>query len=387
MLHSKLLDFIRKQFSDNFGFIPLHEPIFDGNEKKYLSDCIDSTFVSSVGKFVDEFESEISKFTGSPYAVACVNGTAALHVALTLFGVEENDEVITQPLTFIATANAIRYCGAKPIFVDISNENLGLCPNKLKSYLALNTEWDGLNVINKKTGAKIKAVVPMHTFGLACDIEEIKEICSAYNLTLIEDAAEALGSYYKEKHLGTFGDAGIISFNGNKTITTGGGGAILFKDKNLADSCRHLITQAKIPHKYEYEHDRVGFNYRMPNLNAALGLAQLENIESILKSKRLLANAYKNFLKDSNVKFVVEKKNSKSNYWFSTILFENAYDRTDFLELAYEKNVMCRPVWKSINENEMYKNHEIFELKNSNDLINRLVNIPSGPKNNFYGKG
>ena len=386
MLHNKLLDFIKDQFSDNLGFIPLHEPIFDGNEKQYLNDCIDSTFVSSVGKFVDDFESEISKFTGSPYAVACVNGTAALHAALILFGIEENDEVITQSLTFIATANAIRYCGAKPILIDVSRETLGLCPQKLKSFLTLRTEWNGRNVINKKTGAKIKAVVPMHTFGLASEIEEIRSICETYNLTLIEDAAEALGSYYKGKHLGTFGDAGIISFNGNKTITTGGGGVILFKDKKLADSYRHMITQAKIPHKYEYEHDRVGYNYRMPNLNAALGLAQLENLEPILKSKRMLANSYQSFLKDSKIKFIVEMENSKSNYWFSTIFFENAQDRTDFLELAYEKNVMCRPVWKAINENDMYKNCEVFELKNSKDLINRLVNIPSGPKNNFYGK-
>lgn len=386
MLHNKLLDFIRDQFSDNFGFIPLHEPIFDGNEKQYLNDCIDSTFVSSVGKFVDDFESEISKFTGSPCAVACVNGTAALHAALILFGIEENDEVITQPLTFIATANAIRYCGAKPILVDISKDTLGLCPQKLKSFLVSNTEWNGLNVINKKSGAKIKAVAPMHSFGLACDIEEIRAICDAFNLILIEDAAEALGSYYKGRHLGTFGDAGIISFNGNKTITTGGGGVILFKNKKFADSCRHLITQAKKPHKYEYEHDRVGYNYRMPNLNAALGLAQLENLESILKSKRMLANAYQSFLKDSNIKFIEENENSKSNYWFSTILFENKSDRTDFLELAIEKNVMCRPAWKSINENDTYKNCEVFDLKNSNDLINRLVNLPSGPKNNFYYK-
>lgn len=386
MLHSKFLDFIREQFSDNLGFISLHEPIFDGNEKQYLNDCIDSTFVSSVGKFVDDFEDAIAKMTNSEHAIACMNGTSALHAALTIFGVEENDEVITQPLTFIATANAIRYCGAKPILVDISKDTLGLCPQKLKSFLVSNTEWNGLNVINKKTGAKIKAVVPMHTFGLACDIEEIRSICDAYNLTLIEDAAEALGSYHKGKHLGTFGDAGIISFNGNKTITTGGGGVILFKNKKLADSCRHLITQAKKPHKYEYQHDIVGYNYRMPNLNAALGLAQLENIESILKSKRMLSNAYKTFLKDSNIKFISEKENSKSNYWFSTILFESKSDRTDFIELAYEKNIMCRPVWRAINENDMYKNCEVFNLKNSDDLINRLVNIPSGPNNNFYKK-
>jgi perosamine synthetase len=292
--HQAVIEFIRELYKAE-EFVPLHEPRFFGNEKKYLSECIDSTFVSSVGKFVNHFESMICEFTGSQYAVATVNGTAALHIALKLVGVEPGDEVITQPLSFIATCNAISYSNAKPVFVDVDLDSMGMSPQGLRTFLSLNTHQESGHCLNITTGKKISAVVPMHTFGLPCRIEEIKQICQEYNIPLVEDAAESLGSYLKGKHTGTFGKVGILSFNGNKTITTGGGGMIITNDLDLAKRAKHITTTAKIAHPYELIHDEVAYNYRLPKINAALGCAQMESLSALLKSKREIAYEYGNF--------------------------------------------------------------------------------------------
>ena len=290
-----IIDKIREIFHKQEGQIYLHEPLFIGNEKKYIDECIDSTYVSSVGKFVDLFEFKIAEYTGAKKAIVCVSGTNALHIALVLVGVGQGDEVITQPLTFIATANAISYCGAKPIFVDVDRETMGLSPDSLEAFLSKETMMKTDGCYNKTTGKKIKACIPMHTFGHPCKIDEIAFICEKYKIELIEDAAESIGSYYKGKHTGTFGKIGILSFNGNKTITTGGGGMLLFNDEKLAQKAKHITTQAKIPHPWEFVHDEIGYNYRMPNINAALGVAQLENINLFIEKKRLLATTYNNF--------------------------------------------------------------------------------------------
>ena len=289
-MYKDTIDFIRSIYGSE-RVIPLHEPHFIGNEKKYLNDCIDSTFVSSTGKFVDEFEEKIAKYTGAKYAVATSNGTSALHIALLLANVAKNDEVITQPLTFVATCNAISYCGANPIFIDVDKETMGLSPLSLQAYLKKNAFIKNQQCINNNTGRVIKACVPMHTFGQPCRIDEIKEICDKYNISLIEDAAESLGSFYKDKHTGTFGQMGVISFTGNKIITGGGGGCVITDDEILAKRAKHLTTTAKVSHKWEYIHDMIGYNYRMPNLNAALLVAQLENLESFLLNKRELSKS------------------------------------------------------------------------------------------------
>ena len=293
--YQQIINFIRKLYKKPEGIISLHEPLFRGNEKKYMEECIDTTFVSSVGKFVDQFELEMAKFTGAKKAVAIVNGTNALHLALKLVGVRENTEVITQSLTFVATANAISYCYAKPVFIDVDIETMGLSPEALLHFLETETEQKTDGCYNIKTNRRIAACVPMHTFGHPCRIDEIVEICYNYNIVLVEDASESLGSLYKNQHTGTFAKIGVLSFNGNKTITTGGGGMLLFKDEKLAQKAKHLTTQAKVPHPWEFVHDEIGYNYRMPNINAALGLAQLEQLPSFLESKRKIANAYKFF--------------------------------------------------------------------------------------------
>lgn len=282
-----IVEFIRELYGGQ-EFVPLHEPRFSGNEKKYVQECIESTFVSSVGAFVDEFEKQFAKFTGSKYAIATVNGTAALHTALLLAGVSREDEVITQPLTFVATCNAISYIGAHPVFVDIDKETLGLSPEKLKEFLSQNTEVINGECVNKTTKRIIKAVVPMHTFGLPTKINELMGVCKEYSISLIEDAAESLGSYNEGKHTGTFGLLGAFSFNGNKIITTGGGGMVVTDNEELAKKAKHMTTTAKIPHSWEYDHDMVGYNYRLPNLNAALGCAQMELLPKFLKRKRQL---------------------------------------------------------------------------------------------------
>ena len=303
----KVVDFIKETFNTK-EFIALHEPRFIGNEKKYLNDCIDSTFVSSVGKYVDRFEKEFASFVGAKYAIATVNGTAALHISLLLANVKKDDEVITQPLTFIATCNAISYIGAKPVFVDVDLDTMGLSPESLKDFLEANCEIINNQCINKTTNKIIKACVPMHTFGHPCKIEEIKEICDIW---LVEDAAESLGSFYKDKHTGTFGKVSAFSFNGNKIITSGGGGVIVTDDEQIAKRAKHITTTAKIPHPYEYVHDEIAYNYRLPNINAALLVAQMENLEKFLESKRELASTYEKFFKTSNIDFIKEPKDSK----------------------------------------------------------------------------
>lgn len=372
----KIVDFIKESFSTQ-EFIPLHEPRFIGNEKKYLNDCIDSTYVSSVGKYVDTFEREFAKKVGSKYAVATVNGTAALHISLLLAGVKRDDEVITQPLTFIATCNAISYIGAKPIFVDVDIDTMGLSPNSLELFLREKCELIDSTCINKTTGKSIKACVPMHTFGHPCKIEEIKEICDAWHINLVEDAAESLGSYYKTKHTGTFGKVGAFSFNGNKIITSGGGGVIVTDDEALAKEAKHLTTTAKIPHPFEYVHDEIGYNYRMPNLNAALLVAQLEQLDSFLENKRALALEYEAFFEKSAIKFIKEPKDSKSNYWLQAVLLQDEKQRDAFLKFTNQNGVMTRPIWRLMNELEMFHNSQSTTLENAKYLEQRVVNIPS----------
>ncbi len=375
-MFNKTVDFIKKTFNTD-EFIPLHEPKFIGNEKKYLNDCIDSTFVSSVGKYVDRFEKEFASYVGAKYAVATVNGTAALHIALKLIDVKENDEVITQPLTFIATCNAISYCGAKPIFIDVDLDTLGLSPKSLKNFLEQNCEIVNNQCINKTTKKNIKACVPMHTFGHPCKIEEINEICEKWHIALVEDSAESLGSFYKNKHTGTFGKVGAFSFNGNKIITSGGGGVIVTDDEALAKRAKHITTTAKIPHPYEYVHDEVAYNYRLPNINAALLVAQMENLDRFLNSKRELASTYEEFFKTINIDFIKEPKDSKSNYWLQVVLLNNENERNEFLEYTNKNGVMARPIWRLMNELEMYKNCQKDDLINAKYLEERVVNIPS----------
>ena len=375
-MYKDTIDFIRSIYGSE-RVIPLHEPRFIGNEKKYLNDCIDSTFVSSTGKFVDEFEEKIAKYTGAKYAVATSNGTSALHIALLLANVAKNDEVITQPLTFVATCNAISYCGANPIFIDVDKETMGLSPLSLQAYLKKNAFIKNQQCINNNTGRVIKACVPMHTFGQPCRIDEIKEICDKYNISLIEDAAESLGSFYKDKHTGTFGQMGVISFNGNKIITGGGGGCVITDDEILAKRAKHLTTTAKVSHKWEYIHDMIGYNYRMPNLNAALLVAQLENLDSFLLNKRELAMMYKDFFSDKACHFVEESLHSKSNYWLNTIILKDKEQRDLFLEEANSKGVMIRPVWTLMNKLTMFKHSQCDGLTNVEWLEERVVNIPS----------
>lgn len=370
------INFIQETYKTK-DFIPLHAPRFAGNEKKYLNECIDSTFVSSVGKFVDEFEEKIASYTGSKYAIATSNGTSALHISLILAGVERNDEVITQPLTFVATCNAISYCSAQPIFIDVDIDTMGLSPSALKYFLENQTTVKNHQCINNKTGKAIKACVPMHTFGHSCRIDELKEICDKYHLFLIEDAAESVGSRYKGKHTGTYGQVGVMSFNGNKIITAGGGGCIITNDKTLAKKAKHLTTTAKLPHKWNFNHDMVGYNYRMPNLNAALLVAQLENLDKFINRKRVLANAYEAFFNSTNYVFVKEPMESKSNYWLNSILLKNKQQRDEFLNETNSKNVMTRPIWTLMNKLSMFEQAQCGDLTNSEWLEERLVNIPS----------
>jgi perosamine synthetase len=373
------IDFIQKAY-DTKEFLPLHEPVFFGNEKKYLNECIDSTFVSSVGKFVDQFEKMVAEYTGAKYAVATVNGTAALHMALKLVGTDEESEVITQPLTFVATCNAISYCNATPVFVDVDKDTMGLSPRSLLSFLQTQTvQKDGV-CYNQTSGKKITAVVPMHTFGHPCRIDEIASICDTYNIALVEDAAESLGSYYKGQHTGTFGKLSAFSFNGNKTITTGGGGMIITDDEALAKQAKHLTTTAKVPHPYEYIHDEIGYNYRLPNLNAALGCAQMETLDVILKNKRELAEQYSNFFATKNIDFFKELEDSKVNYWLHAIILKDKVQRDLFLKETNDNGVMTRPIWSLMNRLEMFKACQSTDISNALWLEDRVVNIPSGVK-------
>jgi aminotransferase in exopolysaccharide biosynthesis len=384
----KIVDFIKKIYKKDF--IALHEPVFVGNEKKYLNECIDSTFVSSVGKYVEKIEERIADYVGAKYAIAVVNGTSGIHAVLVALGVGRDDEVITQPLTFIATANAIIYTGAKPVFVDVDLETLGMSPKSLEGFLKNNCEIIDNKCINKTTKKIIKACVPMHTFGHPCKIDEIKTICEAWNIDLIEDSAESLGSFYKNGHIGTFGKVGVFSFNGNKIVTSGGGGVIVTDDEKLAKKLKHITTTAKAGFRvkdlgfreklpnWEYFHDEIGFNYRMPNINAALLLAQLENLDMFLKNKRDLAKKYKEFFESIGIKFINEPKYSKSNFWLNAIMLDNKNQRDEFLEYTNNNKVMTRPIWTLMNKLPMYEDCQKGDLKNSEYLEERVVNIPSG---------
>jgi len=377
---NQITTFIRDLYPGK-EIIPLHEPLFVGNELKYLQECIETNFVSSVGPFVDRFERMMEEYTGSKKAVVCVSGTNALHMALLLSGVERGDEVITQPLTFIATANAISYCGADPVFVDVSRKTLGMDPEKLEDYLIKTTTSANGYCTNKISGKKIKACVPMHTFGHPVEIEAINDICIRFNLELIEDAAESLGSKYKNRHTGTFGKFGILSFNGNKTVTTGGGGMILTNDLKLGERAKHLTTQAKTHHPWEFIHDEIGYNYRMPNLNAALGCAQLENIDVNLNKSREIADKYKEFFESINISFFTEPKDCFSNYWLNAIFLNDREERDLFLEYTNRKGIRTRPAWKLMNTLPMFRDSLTGDLSNAVDIENKLVNLPSSIPN------
>lgn len=379
MTHHNVIALIRSIYQ-TAEFIPLHEPKFVGNEKAYVIDCIDSTFVSSVGKYVDQFEQMMAAYTGAKYAIATVNGTAALHIALKLVGVNQGDEVITQPLSFIATCNAISYCGATPVFVDVDRDTLGMSPDSLQSFLVENVTKTSEGCINKTTGRKITAVVPVHTFGHPCRIDEIAKICEEFGIKLIEDTAESLGSYYQGRHTGTFGKLAAFSFNGNKTITTGGGGMIITDDEVLAKRAKHITTTAKQPHPYEFIHDEIGYNYRLPNINAALGCAQMEILPRILESKRAIATAYAEFFGTSNITFVKERIQAHANYWLNALILEGKQERDVFLKELNDAGVMSRPVWRLMNELAMFRDCQSSDLSNAKWLEDRVVNIPSSAK-------
>ena len=406
--YSKTIDFIKSVYG-NKEFTPLAVPVFVGNEKKYLDECIDTTFVSSVGKFVDRFEEDMARYTGAKKAVVCVSGTNALHMSLLLVGVKRDDEVLTQALTFIATCNALSYIGAHPVFIDVDRDTMGLSPVAMKEWLTKNAEVREVKVpeptperlatdfdyslslspidssslslkacFNKRTGRRIKACVPMHTFGHPVHIEEIADICREWHIELVEDAAESIGSTYKGKHTGTFGKIGAISFNGNKTITTGGGGMLLFNDEALGTYAKHITTQAKIPHRWEFRHDHIGYNYRMPNINAALGCAQLENLDKYVESKRKVAAEYEEYFKTvDGIDFFVDTPDTRSNYWLNAVILPDKESQLDFLNQTNDNGVMTRPIWELMNRLPMFEQCENDGLKNTIWFADRVVNIPS----------
>lgn len=376
---SSFVQTVKKQY--NQDFVPLHEPTFNEKELEYVTDCVKTGWVSSVGAYVTRFEEDLAKMVGVKRAVAVVNGTAALHIALKVVGVQPNEEVLMPALTFIATANAISYAGAVPHFVDVSESTLGLDPLKLDSYLAKIAVKENGVLINKETGRVIRAVVPMHTFGHPVELDELITVCEKYNLTLVEDAAESLGSYYKGKHTGSFGKVNAMSFNGNKIATTGGGGAILTDDEALADYAKHLTTTAKVPHKWEYVHDEIGYNYRMPNINAALGCAQLEKVNEFVESKRQLTTFYKKLVQElPGVHLFEEPRDTKSNYWLQTLLLDASIERDEVLAYLNDNGVMSRPIWQPMHYLEMYKDCPRGDLAVVENLNKRIVNVPSTPE-------
>lgn len=378
--YKEITDFVHQLYGSP-DFVPLSVPRFVGNEKKYLEDCIDSTFVSSVGAYVDRFEKDIAQYTGATRAVVCVNGTNALHMAMMLVGVERGDEVLTQSLTFIATCNAIAYIGAYPVFIDVDLQTLGLSPGAMKAWLEKNAEVKDGACYNRRTGRRVKACVPMHTFGHPVRIEEISALCEEWHIELVEDAAESIGSRYKGRHTGTFGKVGALSFNGNKTITTGGGGMILFQDEELGARAKHLTTQAKVPHRWEFRHDAIGYNYRMPNINAALGCAQLENLDKMIQSKREVATAYERFFAGrSDITFFHEAKDCYSNYWLNAVLLPSREERDAFLTYTNDHGVMTRPVWELMTDLPMFENFEKDGQEHSRWLADRIVNLPSSAR-------
>lgn len=372
----KIVDFIHSIYGEEF--VPLSVPKFIGNEKKYLEECIDTTFVSSVGKFVDRFEEDMAAYTGAKRAVVCVSGTNALHMALMLAGVERDDEVLTQALTFIATCNALSYIGAHPVFIDVDKDTLGLSPTAMEAWLKENAEIKNGECRNKATGRRIKACVPMHTFGHPVHLDALVKLCEKWHIELVEDAAESIGSFYKGRHTGTFGKVGAISFNGNKTITTGGGGMLLFQDEELGKLAKHLTTQAKVPHRWEFVHDHIGYNYRMPNINAALGCAQLEHIEEYVEDKRSTAKTYAEFFKGvDGIDFFTEPKDCRSNYWLNVVLLPDRDSQQQFLQYTNDHGVMTRPVWELMSRLSMFQDCQTDGLANTQWLADRIVNIPS----------
>jgi len=363
----------------------LHQPLFKGNEKKYLKKCIETGYVSYIGKYVNTFERKISKYTGSKNAVALVNGTCALHILLKYFNVGINDEVILPSITFVATANSVAYCKALPHFVDIEKETLGICPEKLEEYLKKIAIKKKGYCINKKTRRKIKVLIAVHVFGVPCKILEIKKICKKYNIKLIEDAAGAMGSFLKGKHLGNFSQAGVISFNGNKTITCGGGAVIITENKKLASKIRHLSTTAKKKHPWEYIHDEIGYNYRMTNLNAAIGCAQLENINRIISAKRKNFFLYKRlFRKNKDVQIIQEPNYSKTNYWLITLIIKkNKKLKNQVLKELNQSGFQGRSIWKPLHTLKIFEKCPRGKLKNTMEIYNRAINLPSSPILNY----
>jgi perosamine synthetase len=377
-MFKETVDFIREVYKQDEGFIALHEPRFCGKEKEYLNDCIDSTFVSSVGQYVGKFEQMMKEYTGASFAVAATNGTLGLHLAIQLAGVKQGDLVITQPLTFIATCNAISYLRAEPLFVDVDKDTLGLSPEKLEDFLSNETSIDkNGQCIHKTSGKRISACVPMHTFGHPCKIAAIVSICKHYNIPVVEDAAESIGSTYKKKQTGTFGLFGVYSFNGNKTITCGGGGMIVTDDESLAKMAKHLTTQAKIPHPWNFEHDQIGYNYRLPNINAALALAQMEQLDGFIKNKRELVALYSKFFDGTPWHFFTEPKDCHSNYWLNALFLRDRKERDEFLAFTNSNNIMTRPAWTLMNKLSMFSKCICCNIDNAQWIEDRLVNIPS----------
>ncbi len=379
-LAQNVLTTIKGVLASHKEIIGLHEPIFKGNEWEYVKECLDTGWVSSVGKFVDQFENMIAEYTGVKRAVAVVNGTCALHLALKLAGVRSGEEVIVPTLTFIATANAVSYTGATPHFVDSEERSLGVDPEKIENYLLEISEMRDGACFNKQTGRRISAVVPMHVFGNPVDIDPLFDICKRFKLNLIEDAAESLGSFYKGRHTGNWGKLSVLSFNGNKIITTGGGGAILTNNNRLADRAKHMSTTAKLPHKWEYKHDEIGYNYRLPNINAALGCAQIENLPDFIKVKRNIAKRYLSAFENiPGISFLEEPEYAQSNYWLNTITLDRGieHERDKILQILNDNGIQARPVWKLLHKLPMYQDCPKMDLKTSDSLEARLINIPS----------
>lgn len=376
MAFKETIEFIRSKFPQG-DFIPLHAPVFQGNERKYVLDTLDSTFVSSVGPYVDLAEQMIADISGTKKAVAVVNGTSGLQIALQLAGVKSGEEVITQALTFVATANAIHYSGAEPIFLDVNDDTMGLSPLAVVRFLEKFAVKKKKEVFNKKTGKRIAACVPMHTCGFPVHMDELISVCNEWNIPIVEDAAESLGSYYKGRPTGSFGKLGVFSFNGNKIVTSGGGGMIVTQEEELGNLGKHLTTTAKVPHPYEYVHDNIGYNYRMPNLNAALVCAQLEQLNDFVENKRQLASDYQKFFSSQGIKFRTELEGTQANYWLMCIELENLAQRDQFLKETNESKTMTRPIWQLMYRLPMYKHCFRDEQKNAEYLVERIVNIPS----------
>ncbi len=373
---SQLIDFIRSIYRSEEG-IPLHAPTFGASERKYLMDCLDSTFVSSVGAYVDRFEDEFARYTGAAKAVLVVNGTAGLHMALRLVGVEPGELVLTQSLSFVATCNAIAYCGAQPLFADVDRETLGLSPLAMDALLQDVARRDENGAVHRVSGRRIRACVPMHTFGHPVDLDGLVAVCDKWGIALVEDAAEALGSLYHGRHVGLSGRVGVFSFNGNKIITTGGGGALVFTDTLLAARARHLTTTAKQPHAWEFVHDELGYNYRMPNINAALGCGQLERLPAFVKGKRALAANYAEFLRGSDLTFCAEPFGTRSNYWLCAAVCNDRAARDSLLTEMNAKGVGVRPVWTPMHQTAMYLDAPRGPLPITEFLADRLLNLPS----------